>query len=821
MSPNTSPSGSIAGHTPPANLGESVVRLAVQPDQTLKATDFFTPYDAPTLDQRDLDFGSGAPVALPAQFGTPADPHLLVAVGKEGYVFLLNRDNLGGVGQGPGGGDAAVARLGPNGGVWSSPAAWPGDGGYVYVPTAGNPTQPGGGNLMAYQFGATAQGVPTLTNDGVASQAFGYGSGRPVVTSNGTASGSALVWIVRTDTSGPIADLQAYNPVPVNGVLQLVGQWPIGTAAKFSQPGIGINKIYVGTRDGNVMGFGAPISPTLTGTGTTFSPTVVGQVSGATTTLTATAPVTVTRLLVSGSSFALAQPTPTTPAQLTAGQSLSVPLDFSPSSPGDTAGTLTAITDSTILNLPLSGTGLAPGPSLASQTKGLSLGGTPLGGQLSGTVTFTNLGAQALTIAGVTAPSAPFAVSGAPSSGAVIPSNKSFTVTVSFNPTTAGNYTSDLILNSDGGNVDVTLTASATVPSVLKISATTVGFGTTTVGRAVTQTFTLNNVGGSPLTITKSKPPAAGAFVADTALPEGTTMPAGSALTEAVTFIPNTAGPASDSWSITANDTTGPQSVAFAGSATGSGTPVPPPSASGWSINGSATAAGSSVQLTPPLPNQAGSAFWPTPVATANLTVSYDVAVDSGTGADGMALVFADPAQSSPTAIGAPGGGLGFAGIPGVAVALDEYMNPANPTGNLIGVTDGLTPGVNGTLHWLASANLSSPIQSATNHVVVQLASGQLTVAVNGAQVLAVAVNVPQQALVGFTGGTGYLTNRHTVSNVIIVSGAQPVPTGPQPVDGYSLVASDGGIFTFGDAGFFGSTGAVALNKPIVGLAGV
>jgi hypothetical protein len=32
-------------------------------------------------------------------------------------------------------------------------------------------------------------------------------------------------------------------------------------------------------------------------------------------------------------------------------------------------------------------------------------------------------------------------------------------------------------------------------------------------------------------------------------------------------------------------------------------------------------------------------------------------------------------------------------------------------------------------------------------------------------------------------------------------------------------VASDGGIFTFGDANFFGSTGGQALNKPIVGMA--
>jgi hypothetical protein len=33
------------------------------------------------------------------------------------------------------------------------------------------------------------------------------------------------------------------------------------------------------------------------------------------------------------------------------------------------------------------------------------------------------------------------------------------------------------------------------------------------------------------------------------------------------------------------------------------------------------------------------------------------------------------------------------------------------------------------------------------------------------------------------------------------------------------LVASDGGIFSFGDAGFLGSTGGIHLNRPIVGMA--
>ena len=36
---------------------------------------------------------------------------------------------------------------------------------------------------------------------------------------------------------------------------------------------------------------------------------------------------------------------------------------------------------------------------------------------------------------------------------------------------------------------------------------------------------------------------------------------------------------------------------------------------------------------------------------------------------------------------------------------------------------------------------------------------------------------------------------------------------------GYWLVASDGGIFSFGDARFYGSTGALTLNRPIVGMA--
>ena len=44
-------------------------------------------------------------------------------------------------------------------------------------------------------------------------------------------------------------------------------------------------------------------------------------------------------------------------------------------------------------------------------------------------------------------------------------------------------------------------------------------------------------------------------------------------------------------------------------------------------------------------------------------------------------------------------------------------------------------------------------------------------------------------------------------------------PGPPTPPPGYWQVASDGGVFTFGSAGFYGSTGSMRLNKPVVGMA--
>src|SRR6185436_14629878 len=172
----------------------------------------------------------------------------IVAVGKEGYVYLLDADHLGGYRAGSGGGDDVLSRVGPDGGVWSKPTVWPGDGGWVYVPTAaGNlATSGSAGFLNAYQKAGTAdQPSLALRTDQSNADAFGFGSSAPVVTSNGTTDGSGVVWIVwmGAGSGGANAQLRAYQTTPdENGQMRLLRSFPIGKGTKFNPPGVGNNR---------------------------------------------------------------------------------------------------------------------------------------------------------------------------------------------------------------------------------------------------------------------------------------------------------------------------------------------------------------------------------------------------------------------------------------------------------------------------------------------------------------------------------------------------------------------------------------------------
>jgi hypothetical protein len=74
------------------DYGDSVVKLGCT-SNGLAVRDYFTPSNQAKLNDTDGDFGSGAPILLPDQPGP--HPHLLLAAGKAGILYELDRDNLG------------------------------------------------------------------------------------------------------------------------------------------------------------------------------------------------------------------------------------------------------------------------------------------------------------------------------------------------------------------------------------------------------------------------------------------------------------------------------------------------------------------------------------------------------------------------------------------------------------------------------------------------------------------------------------------------------------------------------------------------------
>ena len=231
----------------------------------MTAQDFFSPANNAKLDQDDADLGSGGPVALPDDYGSAAHPHLLIVAGKDGTVWLLDRDNLGGMGQGAGGTDNVVSSTLLKG-VWGRAAVFDtGTTHYVYMLPSTSP-------LEAMTVSPNGSGQPTLTTIAASAASYAYTSGSPVVTSDGQTASSALVWIVGVDGSnGANGRLLAYPAVPpASGAWVPVASFPLGSMAKFFQPATDGGRIFVGTRDGRVLAFGRPTTAALSAPPTDF-----------------------------------------------------------------------------------------------------------------------------------------------------------------------------------------------------------------------------------------------------------------------------------------------------------------------------------------------------------------------------------------------------------------------------------------------------------------------------------------------------------------------------------------------------------------------
>ncbi len=255
--------------------------------------------------------------------------------------------------------------------------------------------------------------------------------------------------------------------------------------------------------------------------------------------------------------------------------------------------------------------------------------------------------------------------------------------------------------------------------------------------------------------------------------------------------------------------------IATTSTAGASPTSIPSPVAGGWQLNGSATlvtsTTPSNLQLTAATTDQAGSAFWPTPVAGVGISAAFDASISSGSGADGLTFTLADASVSTPKALGTIGGGEGFSGITGIAVSLDTYKNSVNPSSNFVGIATGPGPVPDELTYATTNSSIAS-LRNTLHHFVVTTTSSGLTVTMDGTQVLNYTTSLPASVLVGFTGGTGGLTDVHAVQNVSITAGASlpPTVTVVNPTTGPSgtSVTISGTHFTGASAVTFGVTAA-------------
>jgi len=163
--------------------GEAVIRLQSGPVFSGQPRDFFTPTNWMALDSADLDLGGSGPVLVDAPSFTPSQ--LVLAFGKDGNMFALDRNNLGGIGA-----QKAVLRV-MNGSIINASAA-------VTTPTGTFVTMLGRRN-------ATAIGCPTGSGDlatvrlsgtriAMAWCASNGGRGSPIITTTDEQGSNAILW---------------------------------------------------------------------------------------------------------------------------------------------------------------------------------------------------------------------------------------------------------------------------------------------------------------------------------------------------------------------------------------------------------------------------------------------------------------------------------------------------------------------------------------------------------------------------------------------------------------------------------------------------
>src|ERR1035438_3840212 len=177
--------------SPFTDYGDSILRLHPDRKSTLNGLNlslagWFTPYDQATLAQYDADLGSGAVVLLPDQTSGPE--HLLAQLGKEGVVYLIDRDNMGQFNP-TDNSQILQSFSGTSGGFWGAPAFWQNG---LYFAGAYD-------FLKVYSFDPST-GLFNTTASSQSGNAFSFPDATPSISSQGASSG--IVWAIDASLYG-------------------------------------------------------------------------------------------------------------------------------------------------------------------------------------------------------------------------------------------------------------------------------------------------------------------------------------------------------------------------------------------------------------------------------------------------------------------------------------------------------------------------------------------------------------------------------------------------------------------------------------------
>ncbi len=213
------------------DFGDSVIKLS---SPGLAVVDYFTPFNQLYLDRADIDLGSSGAVLLPDLAGSMPHPHLLVSAGKEGRIYLLDRDRMGHFN--PNGDSQIVQSIeGAVGAVFGGPAYFNGT---VYFSAAHD-------KLKAFSVsGAHIETVPLSQSSVV----FNYPGAVPAVSANGSSNG--IVWVVESGFGGTLHAYDASNLAnELYNSRMNSSRDALGSFVKFSVPTIAGGRVYVGTGD--------------------------------------------------------------------------------------------------------------------------------------------------------------------------------------------------------------------------------------------------------------------------------------------------------------------------------------------------------------------------------------------------------------------------------------------------------------------------------------------------------------------------------------------------------------------------------------------